>query len=80
MKKFKFFAIIDILLIEGIFMYRLGVSFYHFIMVGPDGNDQACEISERHIKAFLAPYYLLVIARFLIYFLLTKYADLIHTK
>lgn len=75
----KKFVTVDILLMEGIFMYRLGISFYHF-MIGPSTNEQACDITERHIKAFLAPYYILIIARFLIYFLLAKYADLIYSK
>lgn len=77
LSQLKFFLTIDIVLMEGIFMYRWGISFYHF-MVGPVGNQDACQISDKHIKAFLAPYYLLIIMRFVIYFILAKYMDQIY--
>ena len=77
------FMSIDIVLMESIFMYRLGFSFYHFLFSPNPGSGEAattlaCDISERHIKAFLAPYYILIMVRFFVYFLVIKYADLLY--
>ena len=80
LNQLKLFMTIDVVLMEGIFMYRLGISFYHF-MLGPSSVNQAtCEVNDRHIKAFLAPYYVLIMMRFVIYFLLAKYTDQIYNN
>ena len=76
----KQFFTINILAMEAIFAIRLGCKIYKFL-VGPDDpkkSDPSCELDERHIQQYLAPYYILVIGRFLIYHLIAKYGHLIN--
>lgn len=60
---------LNVIVMEAIFMFRMGEGFYDLIF----GDDLSCnEVTEQQVIAFLAPYYCLVILRCSVYFTIAK--------